>query len=43
MKAISKKWDDKLAKVFNKELDKLMRTNPAAPDFSITLIIASFF
>jgi ATP-dependent Lon protease len=36
MKAISKKWDDKLAKVFNKELDKLMRTNPAAPDFSIT-------
>jgi len=36
VKALSKKWDNKLAKVFNKELDKLMRTNPAAPDFSIT-------
>ena len=35
-KASSKKWDEKLAKAFNKELDKLMRTNPAAPDFSIT-------
>ena len=36
VKAAAKKWDEKLAKVFNKELDKLMRTNPAAPDFSIT-------
>lgn len=36
MKAKKKKWDEKLAKAFNKELDKLMRTNPAAPDFSIT-------
>lgn len=36
IKANAKKWDEKLAKAFNKELDKLMRTNPAAPDFSIT-------
>ena len=36
IKAASKKWDAKIANVFNKELDKLMRTNPAAPDFSIT-------
>lgn len=36
VRAAAKKWDEKLAKVFNKELDKLMRTNPAAPDFSIT-------
>jgi ATP-dependent Lon protease len=35
-RAIGKKWDEKIAKAFNKELDKLMRTNPAAPDFSIT-------
>lgn len=35
-KAASKKWDEKIAKSFNKELDKLLRTNPAAPDFSIT-------
>lgn len=32
----NKKWDEKVAKAFNKELDKLHRTNPAAPDFSIT-------
>ena len=31
-----KKWDVKISNAFNKELDKLMRTNPAAPDFSIT-------
>jgi len=36
IKASTKKWDEKIAKAFHKELDKLMRTNPAAPDFSIT-------
>jgi ATP-dependent Lon protease len=36
LRAQKKKWDEKLAKAFHKELDKLMRTNPAAPDYSIT-------
>ncbi|MCB9251821.1 MAG: endopeptidase La [Flavobacteriales bacterium] len=31
-----KKWDAKIHKAFNKELDKLMRSNPSAPDYSIT-------
>lgn len=36
LKGQSKKWDDKIATSFNNELDKLMRTNPAAPDYSVT-------
>ncbi len=36
-RGIKKKWDDKVAKAFNKELDKLLRTNPAAPDYSVSL------
>ena len=34
-KAKSKKWNDKVAKHFEKELSKLQRTNPNAPDFGI--------
>lgn len=33
----AKKWDEKVAKAFNKELDKLLRINPAAPDYSVSL------
>lgn len=36
-RGIKKKWDDKVAKAFNKELDKLLRINPAAPDYSVSL------
>ncbi|MBI1306190.1 MAG: endopeptidase La [Bacteroidetes bacterium] len=32
-----KKWEPAIAKAFDKELDKLMRTNPAAPDYSVSL------
>jgi ATP-dependent Lon protease len=32
-----KKWNDKVAKAFNKELDRLMRMNPATPDYSVSL------
>jgi ATP-dependent Lon protease len=34
-KGKSKKWDDKIAKHFDKELGKLQRTNPQSPDFGI--------
>ena len=34
-KAKSKKWDEKVAKHFEKELSKLQRTNPQSPDFGI--------
>lgn len=34
-KAKTKKWDDKIAKHFDKELSKLQRTNPQSPDFGI--------
>jgi ATP-dependent Lon protease len=34
-KAKSKKWNDKVSKHFEKELSKLQRTNPNAPDFGI--------
>lgn len=36
LRGMKKKWDSKLSDLFNKELDKLMRTNPAAPDYSVT-------
>ncbi|MDB9882333.1 endopeptidase La [Bacteroidia bacterium] len=32
-----KKWNEKVAKAFNKELDRLMRMNPATPDYSVSL------
>lgn len=36
-KGARKKWPGHVAKAFNKELDKLMRVNPAAPDYSVSL------
>lgn len=36
-RGIRKKWDEITAKAFTRELDKLMRTNPAAPDYSVSL------
>lgn len=36
-KGMKKKWDAHVAKAFSKELDKLARTNPAAPDYSVSL------
>ena len=37
MRGQKKKWDKKVAKAFNKELDRLMRMNPATPDYSVSL------
>ncbi|MFT5480910.1 MAG: ATP-dependent Lon protease, partial [Bacteroidia bacterium] len=37
LKGSKKKWDASIAKAFNKEIDKLKRTNPAAPDYSVSL------
>lgn len=34
-KAKSKKWDERTAKHFEKEISKLQRTNPQSPDFGI--------
>jgi ATP-dependent Lon protease len=36
-KGEKKKWDAKVSKAFNKELDKLMRINPVSPDYSVSL------
>jgi ATP-dependent Lon protease len=35
IKAKSKKWDEKVAQHFDKEISKLQRMNPQAPDFGI--------
>lgn len=35
VKAKAKKWDEKTAKHFDKELSKMQRINPQAPDFGI--------
>jgi ATP-dependent Lon protease len=35
LKSRSKKWDEKTAKQFEKELSKLQRMNPQSPDFGI--------
>ena len=32
-----KKWNKQVAKAFNKELDRLLRMNPATPDYSVSL------
>lgn len=32
-----KKWNKDIHEAFNKELDKLMRVNPASPDYSVSL------
>lgn len=37
MKGQSKKWPDEVANHFNKELDRLLRVNPASPDYSVGL------
>lgn len=34
-KAKTKKWDDKIAQHFEKEVSKLQRTNPNSPDFGV--------
>lgn len=34
-KASTKKWDDKIKELFEKELSKLQRTNPNSPDYGI--------
>ena len=34
-KAKTKKWDDKVAQHFEKEVSKLQRTNPNSPDFGV--------
>ncbi|MFT5725207.1 MAG: ATP-dependent Lon protease [Bacteroidia bacterium] len=36
-KGKKKKWPEDVSKVYFKELDKLQRTNPAAPDYSVSL------
>lgn len=36
-RGLKKKWDEKVAKAFNKELDRLLRMNPATPDYSVSL------
>lgn len=36
-RAKSKKWDEKVKKVFEKELRRLERTNPHSPDYSVQL------
>lgn len=36
-RAAKKKWDQETADLFNKELEKLQRTNPMAPDYSVQL------
>ncbi|MDP4267517.1 MAG: endopeptidase La [Bacteroidota bacterium] len=36
-KAKTKKWDSKVADLFNKELNKLQRINPAAHEYSVQL------
>jgi ATP-dependent Lon protease len=37
-----KKWPKNVAEHFNKELDKLLRTNPAAPDYPIAMNYVEF-
>lgn len=36
-RGLEKNWPEATDKAFNKELDKLMRINPAAPDYSVSL------
>src|SRR5690606_10308888 len=36
-----KKWSKEIHEAFNKELDKLMRINPASPDYSVSLNYAT--
>ncbi|MCU0358349.1 MAG: endopeptidase La, partial [Cyclobacteriaceae bacterium] len=41
-KAETKNWPKAVATHFNKELDKLLRTNPAAPDYPIAMNYVEF-
>lgn len=41
-KGEAKKWPKAVADHFNKELDKLLRTNPAAPDYPIAMNYVEF-
>jgi ATP-dependent Lon protease len=41
-KGESKKWSKAVTDHFNKELDKLLRTNPAAPDYPIAMNYVEF-
>ncbi len=36
-RGLKKKWNEKVAKAFNKELDRLLRMNSATPDYSVSL------
>jgi ATP-dependent Lon protease len=36
-RGVQKKWSKEIAESFNKELDKLLRINPASPDYSVSL------
>lgn len=36
-RGLKKKWNTKVGKAFTKELDRLMRMNPATPDYSVSL------
>ncbi|HON18969.1 MAG TPA: endopeptidase La, partial [Salinivirgaceae bacterium] len=36
-RAAKKKWSKEVAEIFNKELEKLQRMNPMAPDFSVQM------
>lgn len=36
-RAIHKKWSKEVAEVFNKEIERLLRINPAAAEYSVTL------
>lgn len=36
-KGDKKKWNENVAKAFNKELDRLLRMNPSTPDYSVSL------
>jgi ATP-dependent Lon protease len=37
MRAESKKWDEKVAKIFNKELERFQRMNPQGAEYSVQL------
>lgn len=41
-KGEEKKWPKNVAEHFNKELDKLLRTNPAAPDYPVAMNYVEF-
>ncbi len=42
-RAAKKKWDKETGELFNKELEKLQRTSPMAPDYSVQLNYLELF